>query len=180
MQLLEQMRSGDRSVETRLLELLYKDLRRLAQRAMAQENAPQTLTPTALVHEVYLRIFRGAQVHVKDRRHLIALSCQVMRRLLVDRARSRRRRKEVLNTLSPNPALGFAGESSAAQIIVVDQLLEQLKTFAPRAAKVVELRYFGGLEEPEIADLLESSVRTIQRDWNMAKAWMIDALSRNN
>jgi len=174
--LLELLRNGDRTAEQRLLEVLYSDLKKLAARFLLNEGQPQSLSPTALVNETYLRIFGSSTPDFKDRRHFLALSCQVMRHFLVDRARNRRSKKRGAGKVQTLTDLLVAVEDNPDQILAVDQALSRLSTFAPRAAKVVEMRFFGGLEDAEIAGLLDASIRTIRRDWAMSKAWLYNEL----
>jgi RNA polymerase sigma factor (TIGR02999 family) len=175
--LLALVRRGDRQAEGPLLDALYSDLKKLAARFLFQEGNAQTLTPTALVNEAYLRIFGATPPDIKDRHHFLALSCQVMRRLLVDRARSRNRQKRGAGKAETLTDFLAVVEDNPDQILAVVQSLGRLAAFAPRAAKVVEMRYFGGLEDAEIAEVLETSVRTIRRDWAMSRAWFLSELN---
>ena len=175
--LLLRLRDGDRAAESRLLELLYSDLRRLAARFIAGEAKNASLSPTGLVNEMYVRLIGGRTLEANDRKHFLALSCRVMRRLLVDRARARKRlRRSGGDPISFTDVMA-AQESDSDEIILVDQALGRLAAFAPRAAKIVELRYFGGLADAEIAAVLDTSVRTVLRDWSMAKAWLLEELA---
>lgn len=175
-QLLALVRQGDRAAEGRLFDALYADLKRLAAKFILNEGRVQSLSPTALVNEAYLRIFGSTPPDLKDRHHFLALSCQVMRRLLVDRARTRNTRKRSGGKAETLSDFLVAVEENPDQILAVDQSLGRLAVFAPRAAKVVEMRYFGGLEDAEIAEVLETSVRTIRRDWAMSRAWFLSEL----
>jgi len=174
--LLALVRHGDRDAESRLFEALYTDLKRLAAKFILNEGRAQSLSPTALVNEAYLRIFGSTHPDLKDRHHFLALSCQVMRRLLVDRARSRNSQKRRAGKAETLTDLLVAVEDNPDQILAVDQSLGRLAAFAPRAAKIVEMRYFGGLEDSEIAQVLETSVRTVRRDWAMSRAWFLSEL----
>ncbi len=167
---------GDRDAEALLFETLYHDLRRLAARFLQGESPGQTLSPTVLVNEVYLRIFGAAPPNLKDRHHFFALSSRVMRRLLVDRARSRGTLKRFGGKETTLTEFIVATEEHPDQLLAVDQALQRLSAFAPRAAKVVEMRFFGGMENTEIAGVLDTSEKTIQRDWSMSKAWLFKEL----
>ena len=174
--LLALVRHGDRDAEGLLYEALYTDLKKLAARFLFNEGNAQSISPTVLVNEAYLRIFGSTPPDLKDRNHFLALSCQVMRRLLVDRARSRNRQKRGAGKAETLTDFLAAVEDNPDQILAVDQSLGRLASFAPRAAKIVEMRYFGGLEDNEIAQVLDTSVRTVRRDWAMSRAWFLTEL----
>jgi RNA polymerase sigma factor (TIGR02999 family) len=163
----------------RLTPVVYEELRRMARRYMRNERAGNTLQTTALVNEVYLRLVDVKNVEWQHRAQFFAISAQMMRRILVDAARARGSHKrgggaEKVNVdevavLSPEP------EES---IIALDDALEAFAKLAPRQAKVVELRYFAGLSEEEIAEVTKTSIRTIERDWQFARSWLMRELSR--
>ncbi len=178
--LLTLIREGNRLAEEQLFEVLYQDLHRLAAKFLQSEVKGQTLSPTALVNETYLRIFGSAPPLIKDRHHFFALSCQVMRRLLVDRARGRASLKRYGGKREELTDVFKASEESPDQIIAVDRALTRLSTFAPRAAKIVEMRFFGGMEVSEIAQALDTSERTVRRDWSMSKAWLFKELESSS
>jgi RNA polymerase sigma factor (TIGR02999 family) len=168
--LLKAWSGGDRAALDRLTPLVYEELRRMARRYMRNERAGNTLQATALVNEVYLRLVDVKSVAWQHRAQFFAISAQMMRRILVDAARARGSRKrgggaEKVNVdevavLSPEP------EES---ILALDAALEAFAKLAPRQAKVVELRYFAGLSEEEIAEVTKTSTRTIERDWQFAE-----------
>jgi len=177
--LLRAWSSGDEAAMDRLASLVYDELRRIARRYMRNERAGQTLQTTALVNEVYLRLVDVKNVDWNHRAQFFAISAQMMRRILVDSARARGSRKrgggaEKVNVdevavLSPEPDRA---------ILAVDSALEEFAKLAPRQAKVVELRYFGGLSADQIAEVMQTSTRTIERDWQFAKSWLMRELSR--
>jgi RNA polymerase sigma factor (TIGR02999 family) len=172
--LLGRIRAGDRGAEQAVFQLLYRDLRKLAGHYLGREGGAESLNPTALVNEIYLRIFGGSRPALSDRHHFLALSCQVMRRLLVDRARARKAQKR-LGTVPLGPdAFARCREENPDRILLVDRGLEKLASVSVRSAKVVEMRYFGNLEFEEIAELLGVSARTVRRDFQMAKLWLYE------
>jgi RNA polymerase sigma factor (TIGR02999 family) len=171
--LLQAWGSGDEAALGRLAEHVYPELRRMARRYMKDEAQGNTLQATALVHEVYLRLVDVTNVEWRARAQFFAIAAQMMRRILVDAARthgSRRRGGTPAKVnLDDSAVLSPAPDRS---ILAVDEALTALSQMAPRQAKVVELRYFGGLTEEEIVAALDISPRTVRRDWNLAKAWL--------
>jgi len=165
-----------------LFELLYPELRRLAGSFMAGERREHTLQPTALVHEVYLRLVNQTQVGWRGRGHFFAVGARVMRHILVDHARAHGREKR--GGAWRRVTLSEAVESSMEdgleqdQLLALDQALERLAVVDQREAHVVELRFFAGLTVPEIADLLGVARRTVEADWTHARAWMLRELAR--
>jgi RNA polymerase sigma factor (TIGR02999 family) len=176
--LLEQWRSGDQVAAGLLMEKVYDELHRIAARQMHREHAEVTLQATALVHEVYLRICQSEPIDWQNRAHFYAVAAQQLRRVLVDHSRrvhsDKRGGKVVkLSLWESDGAVVTLDE----RILAVDQALIRLEALDPRAAKVVELRFFGGLEEKEAAEALQISVATLKRDWNFAKAWLTSQLA---
>ncbi len=179
--ILAAMRDGDRKAAGDLLPTVYDRLRQLAAQMLAQEKPGQTLQPTALVHEAYVRLLGGGDVTWEDRRHFYGAAALAMRRILVERARRRgrlkhgggRRREE----LADPPA---AAEPESPDIVAVDEALRHLEGEDPRAAQVVMLRYFGGLSEEDTGRALEISPRTVRREWVYAKAWLYRALAEKD
>jgi RNA polymerase sigma-70 factor (ECF subfamily) len=171
--LLRSWRGGDAGAGERLIEVLYAELREMAQAKLARERPGSTLQTTALVHEAYLRLIDQRAIDWRDRGHFLALAATMMRRVLVDRARARNARKrgggEAAITLTDAAAAGF---DAVADILDVDRVLDRLAAAYPRPARVVELRFFGGLELAEIAVVLGVTDRTIKRDWAFARAWL--------
>jgi RNA polymerase sigma factor (TIGR02999 family) len=171
--LLHAWRGGDAAAEERLLALLYRELRAMASRRLRRERPGATLETTALVHETYLRLVDQRRVEWRDRGHFLALAATSMRRVLIDRARARSAGKR--GGGAPPLTLGDAGDlgiDPALEILEVDEALRRLAAAYPRPARVVELRFFGGLELEEIGAVLEVTERTVQRDWAFARAWL--------
>jgi RNA polymerase sigma factor (TIGR02999 family) len=169
--------SGDEAALARLTEHVYPELRLMARRYMKDQAQGNTLQATALVHEVYLRLVDVTNVEWQARAQFFAIAAQMMRRILVDAARSRGSRR-----LGGIPAKVNLDESAVLSpapdpsILAVDEALTALSRVAPRQAKAVELRYFGGLTEEEIVAALNISPRTARRDWRLARAWLVREL----
>lgn len=178
-ELLERMRSGDRGALDRLLPLLYAELRRLAGRCMRQERAGHTLQPTALVHEAYLRLTGQERANWQNRAQFMAVAAQAMRRILVDHARKRcaSKRGGLFVTRNETAAALAADASRPEDILAVHLALERLERLDAQGAQVVELRYFAGLSAEETAEAMSLSVRTVEREWSAAKAWLRAQLS---
>ncbi len=171
-QLLTRLQAGDSNVRERLLELVYEELCRLAAARMRSERNSHTLTPTALVHEAYLRLGDGPEGGFRCRRHFLAIASQAMRRVLVDHARARGAQKRAGHATSIDDDLNTAKLQTDEQLLALDEALDKLKTLSPRQSQVVELRYFGGLAEQEVAEVLGVTRRTVNRDWQVARAWL--------
>lgn len=170
---LKAWRGGDAASGDRLIAALYSELREMARQRLRGERRQITLQTTALVHETYLRLIGNNRMTFQDRHHFLALSATVMRRVLVDRARERLAAKRGGGALHVELSdVEAAGLDPGVELLDVDRALDRLAAVYPRQAKVVELRFFGGLEEEEIADVLETSVRTTRRDWAFASAWL--------
>jgi len=164
---------GDEAALGRLAECVYPELRRMARRYMKDEAQGNSLQATALVHEVYLRLVDVNNVAWQGRAQFFAIAAQMMRRVLVDAARthgSRRRGGAPAKVNLDDSAV--LSPSPDRSILAVDEALTAFSQLAPRQAKVVELRYFGGLTEAEIVAALDISPRTVRRDWDLAKAWL--------
>jgi RNA polymerase sigma factor (TIGR02999 family) len=176
--LLRAWRAGDALAGERLVEVLYRELHDMARQRLARERAGGTLQTTALVHEAYLRLIDQRHVEWRDRGHFLALAATMMRRVLVDRARARKARKrgsgEAAIQLTDAAA---AGIDPAVELLDVDRALERLSAAYPRPARVVELRFFGGLELDEIGVVVGVTERTVKRDWAFARAWLARELS---
>ena len=177
-QLLIDWSNGNQAALDRLMPLVDRDLHRLAHHYMRRENPGHTLQTTALVNEAYLRLVEQKHVHWKNRAHFFALSAQLMRRILVDRARSRRyaKRGGGANRISFDETMVFSPERGA-DLIALDEALEKLAAIDVRKGKVVELRFFGGLSVDETAEALGVSAVTVMREWSMAKAWLYNSLN---
>jgi RNA polymerase sigma factor (TIGR02999 family) len=173
-QVLDAIAQGDPHAPNRLLPLVYEELRRLAAHKLAQEKSGQTLQATALVHEAYLRLIGAEQAHSwNGRGHFFAAAAEAMRRILVENARRKRRlrhggdrRRIDLDTMD------LAAEAPSDDLLALDEALEQLAAEEPTAAAVVKLRYFAGLTIEQAADALNLSVRTANRHWAFARAWL--------
>ena len=177
-QLLLAWSKGEQEALERLVPLVYGELRRMASRYMSRERADHPLQTTALVHEAYLRLLDSKQVRWQNRGHFFAVSAQLMRRILVDFARSRRtlKRGEDAPKVTLNEAIHGAAEPSE-DLAALDDALQALSAIDQRKAKVVELRFFGGLSVEETADALGVSADTVMRDWKLAKVWLLRELS---
>ena len=175
--LLAACKSGDAVAGARLAEVLYTELKQLSAYHFSQEKPGHTLQATALVHELYLRLFGRAAPSVESRAHLMAVASQQLRRILIDHARracaSKRGDGALQITLS---RIDFGIPSRHQEILEIDDLLQQLAGLDTRSARVVELRFFGGLDEAEIAEVLSISVATVKRDWQFARAWFVKML----
>jgi RNA polymerase sigma factor (TIGR02999 family) len=176
-QLLNAARTGQTDALDRLLALVYPSLRGMAAHLLHAERQGHTLQPTALVHEALIRIFLKQDVQIQDRAHMMILAGRQMRRVLVTHARSRLAARRgggaVPVELSEETGLHTPGLET---LIVLDDLLNHLRQADPRAFQIVELRFFAGLTREEVAQCLNISVRTVQRDWEAARAWMVSAL----
>jgi RNA polymerase sigma factor (TIGR02999 family) len=177
--LLKAWGSGDEAALGRLAERVYPELRRMARQYMKNEVQGNSLQATALVHEVYLRLVDVTNVEWRARAQFFAIVAQMMRRILVDAARAHGSRRRggipAKVNLDDSAVLSPAPDRS---ILAVDEALTAFSEVAPRQAKVVELRYFGGLTEEEIVAALDISPRTVRRDWNLAKTWLSRELKR--
>jgi len=172
--------AGDPNAASRLLPLVYDQLRALAGRYMKRERPDHTLQPTALVHEAYLRLIDGDRVDLNGKTHFFALAASQMRRILADHARARNAAKRGGKTrrVSLHDGAGFK-EDGVVDMLVLDEALERLGRESPRQSRVVELRYFGGLSVEETARTLGVSASTVKGDWRVARAWLARELSDN-
>jgi len=177
--LLRAWSGGDEEALAKIVELVYPELRDIARRCLSRERPDHTIQATALVHEAYMRLVDIKRVQWQDRAHFFAVGARVMRRILVDYARARDCAKregavfrtefkdELLVTAKPDPT-----------VVRLDQALETLAKFDPRKAQVVEMRYFGGLTAAEIAAVLRISPQSVNRDWSLAKSWLVREMNR--
>ena len=172
-ELLRDWQRGDRAALEKLTPLIYDELRRIAHRYTQRERNGHTLQTTALVNEVYLRLARHEKAGWQDRGHFFAATAQVMRHILIDHARRRHYVKHggELQQVSLEEASVMSGQR-AAELVALDEALNELKELDPRKSSVVELRYFGGLSLAETANALGVSSMTVRRDWRAAKAWL--------
>jgi RNA polymerase sigma factor (TIGR02999 family) len=178
-ELLRAWGQGDGSALDRLMPLVYKELHRLARSYMRRERPDHTLQATSLVNEAYLRLIDVNRVEWRDRAHFLAVAAEMMRRILVDLARSRQRQKRGGGAV--HVSLDDVQEVAASNdldLVALSGALSALATFDPRMSQVVELRFFGGLTVAETAAVLNISPETVMRDWKTAKAWLIRELRR--
>jgi RNA polymerase sigma-70 factor (ECF subfamily) len=178
-QLLAEWSRGDRSALDRLMPLVYDELRRLARHYLSRERPGHTLQTTALVNEAYLRLV-DQKATWQSRSHFFGIAAELMRRILVDHARSHQysKRGGGAQKISLNEAVLMARERSS-DLVALDEALTNLAAFDPRKARVVELRFFGGLNVEETAEMLEVSTNTVKRDWTTARAWLYNAISKS-
>lgn len=169
--LLRGMSTGDQEAPERLLELVYDDLRRLAGAYMKNERSDHTLQATALVHEAYMRLVDWKNVSWENRAQFFSVAAQVMRRILIDHARANKSQKRGGQKLILDEAVSMP-DHRQIDLLALDESLEALEKLDPRQAKIVELRFFGGLSIEETAYLLKVSEATVRRDWTFAKAWL--------
>jgi RNA polymerase sigma factor (TIGR02999 family) len=176
-QLLKAWTAGDQEALEKLTPLVYRQLHQLAQRCMAGERPNHTLQTTALVNEVYLRLVDCEKVNWQDRAHFLAVSAQLMRRILIDFARSRgyQKRGAGIGHMSLDEAPSVCKEAEA-DLLALDDALKALAALDDRKSKVVELRFFGGLSSEETAQVLGVSSDTVLRDWKFAKMWLLREL----
>jgi len=177
--LLIEWRGGDAGAMERLLPLVHDELRRLAKRHMAGERPGHVLQATALVHEVYLRLVDVHRVQWQDRAHFFAMAARLMRRVLVDFARARKNQKRggALHRVTFDENL-LAASDTPDDLIAIDEALRSLAAQYDRKSQVVELRFFGGWSVEETAETLGVSVRTVNSDWNTARAWLSRELTK--
>ncbi len=173
-QLLRAWSAGDAGALDSLTPLVYTEMRRMARRYMNQERSGHTLQATALVHEAFLRLADAQRIEWQDRAHFLAIAAQTMRRILVDFARSRNFQKRGAGVRpAPLEEALLVSSRKDQELTQLDDALQALAQIDPRKAKVVELRFFGGLEGKEIAEVLGVSTETVSRDWKLAKAWLM-------
>ena len=170
---------GDKAALDRVMPLIYNELRRLAHRQMRRERAGDTMQTTSLINEAYLRLIDYERVQPQDRSHFFAIAAQAMRRILIERARSRRTAKRGSGgqKVSLDDAADLV-DDRAANLVALDDALTSLATIDPRKAQIVELKYFGGMTIDETAKALGVSTPTVERDWQMAKIWLRREITR--
>ncbi len=177
-ELLAELKLGRKDALDRLMPLVYRELRRIAGHQMRDERVGHTLQPTALVHEAFLRLVEQSRADWQNRAQFVGVSAQLMRRLLVDHARRRHAAKRGIPiTLNEEIFRRSPGGDQTEEILAVDEVLARLTKLDPRQARVVELRYFGGLSVEETAEAMGIATRTVKLDWAMAKGWMKSQLS---
>jgi len=177
--LLNAASAGETGAPDRLLELVYDDLRRLAGAYLQNERSDHTLQATALVHEAYIRLVDWETVTWENRAQFFAIAARVMRHILVDHARGKRAQKRDFgHKLALDDAVSFA-DTKEFDLLALEEALLDLERLDPRQAKIVELRFFGGMSIEETAHVLQISETTVKREWSVAKAWFQRALTRN-
>jgi len=176
-QLLLAWSNGDKEALNRLIPLVYEELHRLAARFMRREDPGNTLQTTALVNEAYCRLIEQKDVRWQNRAHFYGIAAQLMRRILVDHARSRVRAKRggAAQKISLDET-AVIPQSPSSQIILLDDALTHLAQFDPQKSRIVELKFFGGLTTEEIAEVEQLSIRMVEREWRKARAWLYDAI----
>lgn len=171
---------GDKDALDKLMPLVYDELRSLARRYLSRESAGHTLQTTALVNEAYLRLIDQSRVQWQNRAHFFAISAQMMRRILVDHARKQHYAKRGGGAVRLSlDDVALLSKEKAAELVALDEALEKLAEMDSRRSRVVELRFFGGLNNEEIASVLGISANTVMRDWNLAKAWLYKTVTKN-
>jgi RNA polymerase sigma-70 factor (ECF subfamily) len=181
-ELLRLSSQGDASAEAMLMKILDGELRKLAINCMKSERRDHTLQPTALVNEAYLRLVSQRGKDWKSRKHFLAVATQVMRRVLVDYARAHRSVKRAGQAFRVplNDSMRIGDERWSEELVDLDAALVRLAELDPRQARVIELRFFGGLTDAEIAEALGISERTVQREWKLGRAWLYSELNTSN
>jgi RNA polymerase sigma factor (TIGR02999 family) len=177
-QLINESRDGNRAALDRLTPVLYVELRKIARRYLRQERPGQTLQATALVHEAYLRLLKDTNLSFENRAHFLAIAAQSMRQILIERARARvaskRGGKRARVTLDEGAAVETP---QPVDVLALEQVLERLARLDQQQARVVELRFYGGLTVEETAEALAISPATVKRDWSVARAWLYRELT---
>jgi len=178
--ILQRLDGQDRDAVADVLPLVYDELYRLAAGQMARERGDHTLQPTALVHEAYLRLAMRKDVCFNDRRHFYRTAAMVMRSILINHARDRKRLKRGGGARPlPLDEATAAFEERAIDLVALDEALTKLGEIDPRQSEMIELRFFGGLTIAETAEVLGVSERTVQADWTLARAWLLRAISKD-
>ncbi len=185
--LLIEWQQGDRAALDKLTPLVYDEIRRIAHRYVQREREGHTLQTTALVNEAYLRLASQQQINWQNRTHFFAVTAQVMRHILIDYARRRQYVKHggeaqrvPFDAALATEAAVLMSQPRAAELLALNEALDELAKLDPRKSRVVELRYFGGLNLAETAEVLEISPMTVRRDWRAAKAWLYKAVNRES
>jgi RNA polymerase sigma factor (TIGR02999 family) len=178
-QVLQQLQAGDKEAPARLLPLVYDEFRHLARHYLRAERANHTLQPTALVHEAYLKLVDQSRVNWQGRTHFFAVAAQAMRRILVDHARAHLRQKRGggAHRIELDEAVALSPQRGE-DVLALDEALEKLAKLDERQAKIVEYRFFAGMNVEEVANTLGVSKRTVEADWTMARAWLLRELQR--
>lgn len=177
--ILQDWNDGNPDAKERLLPFVYEELKRQARFLMARERSNHTLQPTALVHEAFLRLAETSGINWQNRSHFYGIASRLMRQILVNHARTHGAIKRGSNTIHFSvDDLQIPVEQRADSILAVDEALESLAKFDERQAKIIEMRFFGGMSNAEIAEALEISERTVGREWQSAKLWLFRELNK--
>ena len=178
-QILQDWNDGNADAKERLLPFVYDELKRQARRLMSKERSDHTLQPTALVHEAFLRLSDQTGVDWQNRSHFFGIAARLMRQILVDHARQHATAKRGNNPIHFSiDDMQIPVEERAASILVLDDVLQRLEKFDQTQAKIVEMRFFGGMNNGEIAESLEISERTVGREWQAARLWLYRELNQ--
>ena len=176
-QLLRHLNRGDAAAEAKLISVIYDELRRLAGHYMRRERTDHTLQATALVHEAFLRLTKQKDVNWQGKAHFFGVAAKVMRQILIDHARGRLRDKRGAGRQKISFDEGLLlTEARSAELLAVDGAIDRLAKLDPRQARIVELRFFGGLSVEETAKVVGVSAKTVKRDWSVARAWLYEDL----
>lgn len=179
-QILQDWSGGDAEAAERLMPLVYDEMRRLARSLLARERGGHTLQPTALVNEAYLRLVDQRSVSWQNRAHFYGIAASMMRRVLIDHARAHAAEKRGGSAVRLSlEDVHVPLEERAASFVAMDEALERLSQFNERGRRIIEMRFFGGLTDEEIAQVLGVSTRTVLRDWKTARLWLYRELSQN-
>lgn len=175
------MQGGDRQASEEVVQLVYGELHRLASREIRHEHKGHILQTTALIHEAYLRLAGTVPLEIQNRGHFFAIASQQMRRILVDAARRSGAQKRGSGAFHLDvEGLQISARDRSANLLQLDDALSDLQRRDPRAAKVVELKYFGGYTDKEVAEVLGVAVATIRRDWEFARSWLFDQMNEHS
>lgn len=179
-QILHDWSEGDEQAPERLMPLVYDEMRRLARSFLVRERGGHTLQPTALVNEAYLRLVDQRSVNWQNRAHFYGIAASMMRRVLIDHARAHATEKRGGSVVRLSiDDVQVPVEERAASFVAIDEALARLTEFNERGCRIIELRFFGGLTDEEIAEVLGVSTRTVLRDWKTARLWLFRELSQN-
>jgi RNA polymerase sigma-70 factor (ECF subfamily) len=180
-EMLIELTDGNKEVVNHILPHIYDELRKLASSYLRKERSNHTLQPTALVHEAYMKLIDQNRVKWQNRAHFFGIAAQVMRRILMDHARKHQAEKRggEFEKLPIEEEILIVSHDKSAELVALDDALEELAKLDPDKAKIVELRYFGGLSIEETAEVMGVSVPTVNRHWKMAKAWLFSQISNN-
>jgi RNA polymerase sigma factor (TIGR02999 family) len=177
--LLNRMHGGDPQASEQAASLVYDELHRLASREMRRERPGHTLQTTALIHEAYLKLVGGQSLQIQNRAHFFAIASQQMRRILVDHARATGAQRRGAGAIHIDAeGIPISEVDRGAALLSLDDALRDLERLDPRAAQVVELRYFGGYTDKEVAEAVGVSLATIRRDWEFARSWLYEQMNR--